>query len=287
MNKYLSLVKFSHTVFALPFALLGYSIGMQQYGFDGRWFSLIAVVLCMVFVRSAAMAFNRYLDRDIDQSNPRTKTREIPSGEISPSAALNFTIINSILFVITCYFINNLCFWLSPVALLITLGYSYTKRFTYLCHLVLGIGLALAPVGAYIAATGHFSTITILYGVAIFLWVAGFDIIYALQDDQFDKNNNLHSIPAYFGRPKALYISALLHVLCSMIMITIAFLLIRNAEYGMLTGLASFVFVFSLIYQHRIVKSDDLSRVDQAFFLTNGISSILYGALVICDIFIF
>ncbi|RME06912.1 MAG: 4-hydroxybenzoate octaprenyltransferase, partial [Bacteroidetes bacterium] len=188
MKKYLSLVKFAHTVFAMPFALLGYFLAVQLPDRHFDWKLLLLVVLCMVFARNAAMAFNRYLDRNIDKANPRTATREIPAGVISPQSALWFVILNAAGFIATTWFINSLCFLLSPVALLVILGYSFTKRFSALCHLVLGMGLALAPVGAYIAVTGSFATLPVLYGFAVLFWVSGFDIIYALQDDEFDRS---------------------------------------------------------------------------------------------------
>src|SRR5206468_12256705 len=151
----------------------------------------ILVVLCMVFARSAAMAFNRYLDRNFDAKNPRTAIREIPSGIISANSALVFTVISSFLFIITCYFINAICFFLSPVALAVVLGYSYTKRFTPLCHLILGLGLSLAPIGAFLAVTGEFHWLPILFSIAVVCWVSGFDIIYALQDVDFDQSQKL------------------------------------------------------------------------------------------------
>ncbi|NUO02598.1 MAG: UbiA family prenyltransferase, partial [Saprospiraceae bacterium] len=183
MKNYLSLIKFSHTIFALPFALLGFFLATLQPNIIFTWPSLLLVLLCMIFARSAAMAFNRYLDRDIDHINPRTRQREIPAGVIRPREALFFVIANSLLFVAATWFINKTCFYLSPIALLVVLGYSYTKRFTWLCHFVLGIGLSLAPIGAYLAAGGRFDLIPLLYSGAVLLWVAGFDIIYALQDE--------------------------------------------------------------------------------------------------------
>ena len=184
--------------------MVGFVLGMASGKgvFNGQVF--ILVVFCMVFARSAAMAFNRFIDRRFDARNPRTATREIPAGTISPQAALSLVIICSLAFILCTYFINNLCFYLSPVALLVVLGYSYTKRFTPLCHLVLGAGLALAPVGAYIAVTREFDVLPVLFGFLVFFWVSGFDIIYALQDDEFDRSQHLKSIPVYLGRRNAL-----------------------------------------------------------------------------------
>ena len=168
----------------------------------------------MVFARSAAMAFNRYIDRVIDQKNPRTAIREIPSGIIQPKSALLFVFANCVLFITTTFFINKLCFYLSPIALLVILGYSYTKRFTALCHVVLGFGLALAPIGAYLTLSGKFDLLPLLFSFVVLLWVSGFDIIYALQDTDFDKDNALYSIPSFFGKQRALQISTFLHIIC-------------------------------------------------------------------------
>ena len=171
----------------MPFALLGFTLGTLQSGAGFNWKTLGLVVLCMVFARSAAMAFNRYLDRDIDERNPRTKIREIPAGVISPGAALTFVLANALLFMATAWFINPLCFYLSPVALLVVLGYSYTKRFTYLCHFVLGLGLALAPIGAYLATGGGFDLIPLCYSFAVLFWVAIFVTLQALQAEEYDR----------------------------------------------------------------------------------------------------
>jgi len=199
-NDYLSLIRFSHTVFAMPFALAGYFIGATEpgYGFSLRTFLL--VIACMVFARSAAMAFNRWADFRFDALNPRTAVREIPSGKIARHQALIFVIVSSLLFIAASGFLNWLTLILSPVALLVVLGYSYTKRFTPLCHLVLGLGLSLAPIGAYIAVTGSFALLPLIYSFIVLTWVSGFDIIYSLQDDQFDRETGLYSIPAVMSR---------------------------------------------------------------------------------------
>ncbi len=279
LNNYLSLIKFSHTVFALPFALIGFFLASSQFGFD--WGNLVLVLMCMVFARSAAMAFNRYIDRDIDLKNPRTaEVREIPKGVISPKAALLFVIFTSVNFIITTYFINTLCFYLSPIALIVVLGYSYTKRFTSLCHLVLGLGLALAPLGAYLAVSGEFALTPILFSVAVLFWVSGFDIIYALQDDTFDKENKLNSIPVFLGRKKALNLSKFFHLITFLSLAYAGVLLEINLLYWI--GFA--LFSALLIYQHTIISEKDLSRVNLAFFTTNGIASVVFGAFVILDI---
>ncbi|RMG22649.1 MAG: 4-hydroxybenzoate octaprenyltransferase [Bacteroidetes bacterium] len=284
MKKYLSLVKFAHTLFALPFALVGLVLGLevQTQSDKPAWLLLLLVVLCMVFARSAAMGFNRYIDRDIDAQNERTRQREIPAGIIAPRHALWFVGLNALLFVLTTWFINPLCFALSPVALLVILGYSYTKRFTALCHLVLGLGLALAPVGAYIAVTASFAWPPIVLGLAVFSWVAGFDIIYALQDEEFDKQHALKSIPAYLGKSRALLVSSLLHMFTAAMLVLFG-LLIGG---GWLFWVGAGLFLALLVYQHLIVSPTNLSRVNLAFFTTNGIASVLFACFVIGEFFI-
>ncbi len=212
-KNYLSLVKFSHTIFALPFAFIGFFLAVFKVNAQLNWTTLGLVVLCMVFARSAAMAFNRYLDRDIDVGNERTAIREIPAGIIQPKSALLFVIVNSLLFIGTTFFINNLCFYLSPVALAVILGYSFTKRFTALCHVVLGIGLALAPIGSFLAVTGEFMFLPLLFSFAVLFWVSGFDILYALQDQAFDKSNQLHSIPVWLGTKNSMNLSNAFHII--------------------------------------------------------------------------
>ena len=172
-GKFLSLVKFSHTIFAMPFALIGFFLAIRMNHIEFNWVILLLIILCMVFARNAAMAFNRYADKEIDNLNPRTAIREIPSGLIKPRSALLFTILNALLFIATTWFINPLTFKLSPVALLVILGYSLTKKFTSLCHFILGLGLSLAPIGAYISVTGKFNIIPIMFSCVVFFWVSG------------------------------------------------------------------------------------------------------------------
>lgn len=272
----------------MPFALIGFMLGVRALLQEGdvvqiEWnfytSLLLLVVLCMVFARSAAMAFNRYLDRHFDAQNPRTAIREIPAGIISANSALWFTIIMSLCFIATTWFINTICFALSPVALLVILGYSYTKRFTPLCHFVLGLGLSLAPIGAYLAVTGTFAVVPILFSLIVLFWVSGFDIIYALQDEDFDRQQGLHSVPAALGKPKALLVSRLLHVLVVLLLVTVllygGFGVLFAAGVGLFTGL--------LFYQHRLVTPTDLSKVNLAFFTTNGVASVLFAVLAIAD----
>lgn len=239
----------------------------------------------MITARNAAMAFNRYIDAEFDAKNPRTAIREIPKGIISRKSALFFILINMIAFMAAAYGINMLCFILSPVALLVVLGYSLTKRFTFLCHLVLGLGLSLAPVGAYLAVTGQFSLTAILLGITVLFWVAGFDIIYALQDEDFDKENQLFSIPAYLGRAKSLWLSRFLHLISASVLIVVMYILSeRHAHITWITFAGMAIFIVMLFYQHTLVKVNDLSRVNLAFFTTNGIASLIIGSFFIIDI---
>jgi 4-hydroxybenzoate polyprenyltransferase len=280
IKTYLSLIKFSHTIFALPFALIGFFLAIKsQYAFQIDLFLL--VILCMVFARSAAMAFNRYIDRHFDVLNPRTAVREIPSGMINAKNALIFVFLNGLLFILSTWFINPICFFLSPVALFVVLFYSYTKRFTPLCHLVLGIGLALAPIGAYLAVTGVFDWLPLFFSFTVFFWVSGFDIIYALQDEKFDKEHHLKSIPVLLGLKNALRVSKLLHV-CSI------FFIILAGYYGHLNifyWIGLIIFAGLLIYQHSLIKPTDLSKINLAFFTANGIASLLFALFTIISFF--
>jgi 4-hydroxybenzoate polyprenyltransferase len=263
----------------MPFAFIGFFLAVTttQYHFD--WLKLVLMVLCMVFARNSAMAFNRYLDRDIDIQNPRTKQRDIPAGRISPKAALTFVIINCLLFITATWFINRLCFFLSPVALFVVMGYSATKRFTALCHLVLGLGLSLAPIGAYLVVTGQFAITPIFFSLSVLCWVSGFDIIYALQDEDFDRSQNLHSIPAYLGKVNALRLSTFLHVLSAVFIMMPAF----ETQVGFLYYIGIAFFCAMLVYQHLLVKPNDLSRVNFAFMTTNGIASVVFAVLFLLD----
>ena len=304
IKNYLSLIKFSHTIFAMPFALIGFFLGLKFNIYNEFEKTLIKgephfalptfinaspyiylfilVIACMITARSAAMAFNRYLDRQFDAKNPRTAIREIPAGIISEKNALFFTILMCVLFVICTYFINSICFYLSPVALFVILFYSYTKRFTFLCHLVLGVGLSLAPIGAYLAVTGAFALLPILFSIAVVCWVSGFDIIFALQDEAFDKENNLYSIPAFVGTKKALNVSSLLHVLSAAAVIYAGL----YGHFSWLYWIGTAVFCGMLIYQHAIVKPTDLSRVNIAFMTANGIASVVFAVFVLLDLFL-
>ncbi|TND08339.1 MAG: putative 4-hydroxybenzoate polyprenyltransferase [Bacteroidetes bacterium] len=281
VSNFLSLVKFSHTIFAMPFAVIGYLLAVEFTPAVFSWKLFGLVIGCMVFARSAAMAFNRYIDRDIDAANARTVVREIPAGIIGAKSALVFVIVSSLLFIATTFFINRICFYLSPVALLVILGYSYTKRFTALCHLVLGVGLALAPIGAWLAVTGYFDRLPLFYSFAVLSWVSGFDIIYALQDEEFDRSKKLNSIPVLLGKKGALLFSRVLH-LCSAGLIVYAG---YYAEFTLWYWFGALVFCGLLVYQHTLVKPTDLSRVNLAFFTTNGIASVAFSVFVIMELY--
>lgn len=281
IKKYLSLVKFSHTIFALPFALIGFFYGVAQTNMFSIQL-LILMLMCMVFARNCAMAFNRYIDRDIDAKNIRTASREIPSGIIKPNHALWFIIANSVLFIATTYFINSLAFMLSPVALILVCGYSLTKRFTALCHIVLGFALAAAPMGAYIAISGEFTPMVFILALLVVVWVGGFDILYALNDEQFDRENSLHSIPQLFGRKGALIASGTLHFIAIVLAFVIGILYINTPIYY----IGATIFSAILTYEHIVVKPSDITRVNLAFATLNGVGSVVYSCFTIAAIFL-
>lgn len=277
---YFSLIKFSHTVFAMPFAIIGFFLGTHSTSAAIDFSLFLKVIACMVLARTSAMAFNRFIDRSYDSINVRTKSREIPSGKMKPKQALLLTILSGTVFIAATFFINPLCFKLAPVALAVVLGYSYTKRFTALCHFILGIGLSLAPIGAYLAVTGRFDTTPLLFSMAVITWVSGFDIIYALQDDEFDRSQQLHSVPVLFGRKNSLMFSRLLHVLSFSLIVIAGWL----GGFGNIYWVGSGIFGFLLVYQHSIIRPDDLSRVNMAFFTTNGIASVIFSVFVVADL---
>jgi len=282
ISKYLSLVKFAHTVFALPFALIGFFLGLADNNSRIELNLFILILLCMVFARNAAMGFNRYIDRKYDQKNPRTIKREIPAGIIKPAAVIVFVIFNMICFITTTYFINEICFYLSPVAMMVVLGYSLTKRFTFLCHFILGLGLSLAPIGAYLAVTGHFALFPVLYSFVVLFWVSGFDIFYALQDIEFDKSQKLKSIPVLLGVKRSLWVSGVLHLVASIIIVLLGI----EIGYGFLYWTGTIIFIALLFYEHIVVKPSDLSRVNQAFATMNGIASVVFGIFVIAELIV-
>jgi 4-hydroxybenzoate polyprenyltransferase len=284
MKKYLSLIKFSHSVFALPFAVIGFFLAMEESP-NKVPFSIakfLLMIACMILARSAAMSFNRYLDRDIDAKNPRNKNREIPKGLVSASQALFYTLLNSTLFIFCTAFINQICFLLSPVALLVILGYSFTKRFTPLCHFVLGIGLSLAPIGAYLVVSGHFAIVPILFSLAVFTWVSGFDILYALPDEEFDRMENLYSIPALLGKSNSINLTRFLHFLSIGFVVIAGFL----GNFHLFYWIGVLIYIGLLTYQNILVKPNDLSKLNLAFFTLNGIASLVFSGFFLIDYFI-
>jgi 4-hydroxybenzoate polyprenyltransferase len=282
IRNYFSLVKISHTVFSLPFALIGFFLAAGEHTGDISFRVLSLVILCVLFVRNAAMGFNRYADREFDRANPRTALREIPRTIISPRSALWFVVLNSALFIATTAFLNTLCLILSPVALLVVLGYSFTKRFTALSHLFLGCGLALAPIGAYLAVTAHFAFLPLLFSFCVLFWVAGFDLLYALQDMDFDRSRNLKSIPASIGAKGSLILSTGFHLIALLLLVLAG--IVR--PFGILYWAGLAIFTLLIIYQHLIVKPSDFSRVNLAFATLNGVASIVFGGFVIADLYI-
>jgi len=282
IKDYGSMVKFSHTIFAMPFALYGFFLGEKHSSTGFELLLLILIILCMVFARNAAMAFNRYADKNIDSLNPRTAKREIPAGVISSRSALIFIIINCILFIVAAGFINRLTLWLSPLALLVILGYSLTKRFTSYSHLFLGLALGLAPVGAYISITGAFSFFPILIGLQVLTWVGGFDIIYSLQDAAFDRDNSLHSIPSRFGAKGAAVISGLLHI--SSVVVAVSFGLL--AESGILYFTGTAIFAILLLVEHIIARPGDSKSINMAFATINSYAGLSFVAFAIADLYL-
>lgn len=282
IKDYFSLVVFNHTIFAMPFALIGFFLAIRYSNYPFSWTTLLLCIGCMVLARNAAMGFNRWADRYIDEKNPRTAQREIPQGIIKGKAALAFSMINAVLFIVVAGLINPLCLKLSPLALLIILGYSYTKRFTWLCHLILGLGLSIAPIGAYIAIAAQFHWLPLMFSGIVLTWVGGFDIIYALQDEHFDKSNGFFSIPSKVGVWNALIISTILHSITFILVVITGIV----AGFGLMYWLGSAVFTGLLIYQHLIVKPNDLSRVNRAFGTTNGIASVVFALTLIIGLYI-
>ena len=279
---YLKLVKFSHTIFAMPFAMIGFVYALR-FGVSeplALWdwaLLLVQVVACMVFARNVAMGFNRWADREIDKANPRTADREIPAGKISPERALAFVIANAVLFVVVAATINPLTAWLSPVALAVVMFYSYCKRFTALAHLVLGFSLAIAPVGAYIAVTGAFAPAPCILSLLVMTWCGGFDIIYALQDAEFDRSNGLHSIPARYSAVTALAISIGLHVISVCALLWFA----SYMPQGIFTWTGCVIFIFLLVLQHILVTPTRQRNIGIAFGTLNGLASLTLALFLI------
>ena len=284
VGDYLRLVKFSHTIFAMPFALVSFSYALWSSEATFSWWLLTQVVLCMVFARNVAMGFNRYADRDIDKANPRTARREIPRGVISPRNALLFVVANGLLFVATAASINLLTALLSPVALAVVMGYSYCKRFTSAEHLVLGLSLAIAPAGAYIAVTGSLAVAPCLLSLVVLTWTAGFDIIYALQDAEFDRQRGLHSIPSRFSVATSLYISIALHAVSIAALVAFAWLYLPQA-WPLWCGVGLFTAI--LVAEHSLVTPRRQRSIAIAFGTLNGLASLTLAIFVIADILIY
>ena len=272
------MIRFSHSIFALPFALSGAALAAATSGFS--WSQAGWIVVAMVAARSAAMGFNRVADRDIDAANPRTSNRELPSGAMSVASAALFVAVSSALLAAAAYNLNPLCFALSPVALAVVFFYSWTKRFTWLSHLVLGICLALAPVGAWIAVTGGMALPPLVLGLAVLFWVAGFDILYACQDRDFDRDSGLHSIPVRFGLAGALNIARGLHGLAVLSMLALGALMPLGLLY--IAGVA--VIAALLFHEHRLVRPGDLTKVNTAFMTMNSIVSVVFFLFTLADL---
>ena len=271
---YSRMIKLSHSIFALPFALAAAILAAREV--EVTVLQIVWIVACMVTARSSAMGFNRVVDREVDAKNPRTAGREIPSGQISVRAAWGFTLGSAALFVLFAGLLSPLVLALSPIALAIVWGYSYTKRFTAWCHVVLGLGLALAPTGVWIALTGGYGPIPALMSLAVGTWVAGFDIIYACQDADFDEAEGLRSVPSVLGIRNALILSALLHVVTVLALAALPLFVELSGVY--LVGLG--VIAAVLAYEHWLVRPDDLSRIDKAFFDLNGYVSLAFLVFV-------
>ena len=287
IKKYADLVKFSHTIFAMPFALMAFVYALWEDDFGAAnsnpywWITmLVQVVLCMVFARNVAMGFNRWADREIDARNPRTANREIPVGKISPRAALIFVALNALFFIITAVTINPLTAWLSPVALAVVMFYSYCKRFTSLAHMVLGLSLSIAPVGAYIAVRGEFALVPCILALLVMTWCGSFDIIYALQDREFDIKNSLHSIPSRFSVRTSLYISIALHVVTIIALFWFVSYLPQNI--WIWSGAA--IFTLIIIAEHILVTPTRQRNIGIAFGTLNGLASTTLAGLLILGI---
>ena len=273
----LEMIKFEHSVFALPFALTGALLARRGLP---SWRELFWIIVAMVGARSAAMTFNRIADVKFDALNPRTRARALPAGQLSLGFAVGFTVLSCGLLVLAAWELNPLAFKLSPVAIAILLGYSFTKRFTVLSHLILGLCLGMSPAAAWIALRGDLSVSMLLLGAAVMLWVAGFDTIYACQDVEFDHSLGLHSIPRRYGVRAALWVSALLHVATLALLVAVARM--ENLGWVAAAGLAAVALL--LAYEHSLVKPSDLSRVNAAFFTVNGFISILFFLTWAADI---
>lgn len=283
VKTYGSLIKFSHSVFALPFALISVVFASWEWtGSETLLSQILWIVVAMVSARSAAMGFNRLVDAPLDGQNPRTAQRELPAGLISRQAVSVLILISSGIFIVAAWQLNPLCFFLSPVALLIIFMYSFTKRFTWLAHLILGLGIGLAPVGAWLAITGSFSLVSIVLGLAVMVWIAGFDIIYACQDIHFDRSAGLFSIPARFGPDQALLLAKFLHVMMVLLLLLAGLL----SPAGPIYYLGVVTVGVLLIIEHRLVNPGDFSKIHMAFFQINSAIALVLMVFVLVDRFV-
>lgn len=284
ISDYLRLVKFSHTIFAMPFALLSFTYAWVSTKPDLElWLILLQVVLCMVFARNVAMGFNRWADRFIDADNPRTAQREIPAGKISARGAMIFVVINAILFIGCAASINPLCGWLAPATLYVVMFYSYCKRFTPLAHIVLGISLGIAPIATYIALTGTTTPECWLLGLVVTTWCSGFDIFYALQDAKFDRERGLHSIPSHFSAKTSLIISALLHIASVTALIFFA----QSQPNTWLLWLGCGLFSAILLLEHILVTPTKQRNIGIAFGNLNAMASVSLAVCLIANLLIY
>ena len=275
----LEMIKFEHTVFMLPFALMA-AVVASQFHWPDFWHKLPWILLAMVGARSSAMAFNRLVDREYDARNPRTASRALPAGLLTVPQVALFTFVSAALLVFAAYQLNPLAFALSPVALVLALGYSYTKRFTAFSHFFLGLALAVAPVGAWIAITGHIDPPALWLGGAVVCWLFGFDILYALQDTEFDQSNGLHSMPAKLGNVRALLVSRFSHL----VMVGLLIMVGLSAGLGLLYYFAVGLVALMIAYEQSLVKADDLSKINLAFFTLNGYISVGLFVLTLADV---
>ncbi|MDI6813763.1 MAG: UbiA-like polyprenyltransferase [Desulfitobacteriaceae bacterium] len=277
---FLEMIKFEHTVFALPFAYLGAFLASRGLPSASK---LLWITLAMVGARTAAMSLNRLLDRHIDARNPRTAVRALPTGLLGVGEVYIYVVLSFLLLGYSAYQLNLLALKLMPIAVFFLVFYSYTKRFTWACHFVLGVALGLAPIGAWIGITGHWALPPVLLGLGIVAWVAGFDIVYACQDVEFDRQEGLHSIPARFGMQRGLEISGLLHIFAPVLFVAVGLLLQLHILYYSGVGIA----IVLLFRQHRLVSAADLTKVGIAFFNLNGYLSVLMFVFSVLDLSVF
>ncbi len=275
----LEMIKWEHSIFALPFAFCG---AMLAAGGVPRAHQILWIVVAMVAARSAAMAFNRLADASIDAANPRTRTRALPAGSLTPAFVVTFVVISSVIFIVSASRLNRLALWLSPVALAVLLLYSYTKRVTRWSHLVLGFSLGIAPAAAWIAVRGSLDPRILLLTAAVTFWVGGFDVLYACQDFEFDRQAGLHSIPRYFGISVSLWIARVFHL----VMVGLLLALVAVFGLGKLAACGVLAVIILLLYEHSLVKADDLSKLNAAFFTMNGVVSIVFFLFVAADLLV-